>query len=306
MTDLKRIDLNLLVVLDAILNEMNLTRAGEVVGMSQPAVSGALARLRQQFDDELLERKGRKYQLTKVAESLKPAVAEAMMEVRRTFELLPTFDAATSTRTFYIGATDYFLSQITSPLLNLLKDEAPFVDIKFNVLPHDPTMAEIDLLRRDVLIASPQIGLPGKKQALFSDNFVVIARKGHPAVKKGTLSLEQLKKLPRVHLNLGSNKHQVDKLFIDAAFDEDTEVVSVTEISLVPLMVSKTDLIGMVQERLARPLLDPLELQIVQTDLPRTTLIESVHYHPTKSNDPAIKWLIGMLRKAAEIIDVED
>jgi len=305
VTDLKRIDLNLLVVLDAILNEMNLTRAGEVVGMSQPAVSGALSRLRQQFDDELLERKGRKYQLTALAESLKPSVTEAMLEIRRTFDLLPTFDAATSTRTFYIGATDYFLSQITSPLLNLLKVEAPFVDIKFSVLPHDPTIAEIDLLRRDVLIASPQIGLPGKKQALFSDSFVLIARKGHPAVKKGKLTIEQIKTLPRVTLNLGNKTNQVDKLFADLGLTPEQEVVAVNEVSLVPLMVSETDNIGMVQERLATRLLDTLGLQIVETDLPHITLIESVHYHPSKSNDPAIMWLIGMLRKASEIIDVE-
>jgi DNA-binding transcriptional LysR family regulator len=305
VTDLKRIDLNLLVVLDAILNEMNLTRAGEVVGMSQPAVSGALSRLRQQFDDELLERKGRKYQLTPVAESLKPAVNEAMIEIRRTFDLLPTFDPATSTRTFYISATDYFLSQITSPLLNLLKDEAPGVDIKFSVLPKDPAMAEIDLLRRDVLIASPAIGLPGKKQALFSDSFVVITRKNHPEVKKGKLSLDQLKKLPRVHLNLGSAKHQVDQMFADFKFDDDTEVVSVTEISMVPLMVSETDLIGIIQERLAQKLVDAIDIQIVETDLPRITMIESVHYHPSKTNDPAIAWLVKMLRKAAEVVDVE-
>lgn len=305
MTDLKRIDLNLLVVLDAILSEMNLTRAGEVVGMSQPAVSGALSRLRVQFNDELLERKGRKYQLTKVAESLKPAVTEAMLEIRRTFDLLPTFEAQTSTRTFYISATDYFLSQITSPLLNLLKEVAPTVDIKFSVLPRDPAMAEIDLLRRDLLIASPQIGLPGKKQALFSDSFVLIARQGHPAVKKGKISLETLKSSPRVHLDLGNKNNQVDKLFDELQFDHDTDVVSVTEISMVPLMVSETDLFGMVQEKMAKPLLEPLGLQIVESDLPKTTFIESVHYHPSKANDPAIIWLIKMLRKAAEIIDVE-
>jgi DNA-binding transcriptional LysR family regulator len=70
-------------------------------------------------------------------------------------------------------------------------------------------------------------------------------------------------------------------------------------------MVSETNNIGVVQERLARRLLDVLGLQIVQTDLPNLTLIESVHYHPSKSHDPAIMWLIGMLRRAAEIIDVE-
>lgn len=305
MTDLKRIDLNLLVVLDAVLNEMNLTRAGEVVGMSQPAVSGALSRLRLQFDDELLERKGRKYQLTPVAESLKPSVAEAMMEIRRTFDLLPTFDPFTSTRTFYISATDYFLSQITSPLLNLLKEEAPGVDIKFSTLPNDPAMAEIDLLRRDVLVASPQIGLPGKKQALFSDAFVVIARKGHPAVKKGKLTAEQMKNLPMVQLKLGTNKNQVDKLFADLGFDASQVTVAVNEISLVPLMVSESDNIGFVQERFVSRVKDVLEIQIVETDLPQITLIESVHYHPTKSNDPAIAWLVKMLRKAAEVIDVE-
>jgi DNA-binding transcriptional LysR family regulator len=273
--------------------------------MSQPAVSGALSRLRIQFDDELLERKGRKYQLTPVAVSLKPAVSEAMIEIRRTFELLPTFNAETSTRTFYISATDYFLSQITSPLLNLLRDQAPGVDIKFSVLPNDPTTAEIDLLRRDLLIASPQIGLPGKKQALFSDSFVVIARKGHPAVKKGKLTVDQMKGLPRVRLKLGTNKNQVDSLFNELGFTGENEIVTVNEVSLVPLMVSETDNIGFVQERLATRLLDTLGLQIVDTDIPHITLIESVHYHPTKSNDPGIIWLIKMLRQAAEIIDVE-
>lgn len=305
MTDLRKIDVNLIVVLDAILNELNLTRAGEAVGMSQPAVSGALARLRQQFDDPLLVRNGRSFELTEVAQAIKPLVNEAMIEIQRTFDLLPTFDPATSTRTFHIGATDYLLSQMTSPLLKLLQEEAPLVDIDFNVLPLDLEVSLIDLLRRDVLIASATLGIPGKRQSLFSDSFVGIARKGNPLVKNGAIDAAGLAEAELVQMVMGgAGLNQIDLGLSQVGITPKT-AISVRSVMSIPFMVSGTDLIGWVPEKLGLQYRDVLELDIIETPLPRATLIESVHWHPTKSTDPAIGWLVSMLRKASELLEEE-
>jgi len=306
MTDLRRIDVNLILVLDAILAEMNLTRAGEAVGMSQPAVSGALARLRQQFDDPLLVRKGRQFELTPLADSLRPLVAEAMLEIHRTYELLPSFDPATSTRTFHIGATDYLLSQITGPLLNLLKTEAPSVDIEFGVLGFDQLVNAVDLLRRDVTIASSGIGIPGKKQSLFNESFVCIAAKDNPAIVDGKVTLEQLSELGQVRMTFGDNRsHHIDEMYAEFGIAPHY-AISVRGVVMVPHMISQTNLIGWVPERLAHQTIDALGLQIVETPIKSPHMTEAVHWHPSKSSDPAIPWLVSMLRRATEVLEFGD
>ncbi|MDE2409679.1 MAG: LysR family transcriptional regulator [Actinomycetales bacterium] len=306
MTDLRRIDVNLILVLDAILAEMNLTRAGEAVGMSQPAVSGALARLRQQFDDPLLIRKGRQFELTPLAESLRPLVAEAMLEIKRTYELLPSFDPATSTRTFHIGATDYLLSQITGPLLQVLEKEAPHVNIEFGTLGFDQLVNVIDLLRRDVTIASAAIGIPGKKQSLFIESFVCIADKNNPAVVDGKLSLEQLAELGHVRMTFGDNQtHHIDEMYTEYGISPHYSI-SVRGVLMIPHMVAGTNLVGWVQERLAAQMVEPLGLQIVETPVKSPNLTEAVHWHPSKSSDPAIPWLVSMLRRATELLEFGD
>jgi len=98
MDDLRGIDLNLLVVLDAILTERNLTRAGETIGMTQPAVSSAATKLRRMLDDPLLIRSGRTSELTERGAALQPIVRQAMEEIGRTLGVRPMFDPLTTTR----------------------------------------------------------------------------------------------------------------------------------------------------------------------------------------------------------------
>jgi DNA-binding transcriptional LysR family regulator len=306
MTDLRRIDVNLIVVLDAILAEMNLTRAGEAVGMSQPAVSGALARLRQQFDDPLLIRKGRQFELTPLAEGLRPMVAEAMLEIRRTYELLPSFDPATSARSFHIGATDYLLSQITGPLEKVLRAEAPSVNIEYGTLASDQLVNAVDLLRRDVTIASTSIGIPGKKQSLFIESFVCVVDENNPAAAAGTLSKEQLSELGHVRMTFGDNQtHHIDEMYAEHGITPHYSV-SVRGVLMIPHMVAGTNLVGWVQERLAAQMVKPLGLKIVQTPIKAPNMTEAVHWHPSKSSDPAIPWLVSMLRRATELLEFGD
>lgn len=303
MTDLRKVDVNLIVVLDAILKEKNLTRAGELIGMTQPAVSGALARLRQQFDDPILVRNGRGFDLTPKAEALAPLVDDAMIEISRVLDLSPTFDPLTSTRTFFISASDYVLAQMTGVLLGLLAEVAPGVHVEFDSLPVDANVSPNDLLRRDVIIVGTGRGVPGKKQSLFSDRFVCIVDATNPRVVDGKLTVNDLQEMRHVRSSFGESIHtHVDDMFTSAGFVPRV-AVSVQGFLPVPFVVSGTGFVGYVPERLALAYQDRLGLAIVETPLSPPTLVEAAHWHPSKTNDPAIKWLVALLRRAAEIVE---
>ncbi|AWR20683.1 LysR family transcriptional regulator [Aurantimicrobium photophilum] len=303
MTDLRKVDINLIVVLDAILSERNLTRAGELIGMTQPAVSGALARLRQQYDDPILVRVGRGFELTPRGEELIPVVRDAMVEISRTLELLPTFEPATSTRTFYISASDYLLSQMTSPLLSVIEQAAPGVNVEFDALPAGANVEPNDLLRRDVIIAGTGRGVPGKRQSLFSDTFVCIVDKTNPRLREGQLSLSDLADLRHVHSNFGEHVHtHVDDMLANAGISPHIGV-SVQGFLPVPFAVSGSSMVGFVPERLSEQYSESLGLTIAKTPLNSVTLVEAAHWHPSKTADPALKWLVSMLRTAAEIVE---
>lgn len=303
MTDLRKVDINLIVVLDAILTERNLTRAGELIGMTQPAVSGALARLRQQYDDPILVRVGRGFELTARGEELVPLVYEAMVEISRTLELLPTFDPLTSTRTFYISASDYLLSQITSPLLSIIEAEAPGVNVEFDALPAGASVEPNDLLRRDVIIAGTGRGVPGKRQSLFSDAFVCIVDKTNPRLREGQLSLSDLSDLRHVHSSFGEHIHtHVDDMLANAGISPRIGV-AVQGFLPVPFAVSGSSMVGFVPERLSDQYSESLGLTIAKTPMASLTLVEAAHWHPSKTADPALKWLVSMLRKASEIVE---
>ena len=303
MTDLRKIDVNLIVVLDAILNEMNLTRAGDAIGMSQPAVSGALARLRTQFDDPLLVRNGKVFEPTERALELRPVVSQAMVEIKRIFDILPTFDPAISTRTFYVAASDYALAQLTSPLIRLMKDEAPGTSVAFETLPRESSISAVDLLRRDVIIAATGVGIAGKHQSLFSDNFVCLVDKNNPRLRNGKLELSDLSELHHVKVSFGEAVvTPTDNALTDLGVLPQVGI-TVEGFLPVPFALAGTVMVGFVPERVANEYAERLGLVVAETPVKSAMLIESVHWHPSKSDDPALKWLIGMLRKAAEYIE---
>lgn len=303
MTDLRKVDVNLLVVLDAILNERNLTRAGDVLGMTQPAVSGALARLRQQFDDPLLVRDGRSFELTSKGEELIPLVTEAMTEVSRLLDLSPVFDPATSSRTFMISGSDYALAQMTPILLDLLETQAPGVHIEFDYLPLDARVSVDDLLRRDVLIAGAGAGLPGKKQSLFSDRFVCIADASNSEISSGSLSIDALGSLRHVRSSFGEGVTTlIDEMLVQAGITPNV-AMSAPGFLPIPHLVAGTPFVAHVPERLALAAQNALGLAIVETDVKGPTLVEAAHWHPSKTNDPALVWLVALLRQAAERLE---
>ena len=287
MPDVRRVDANLIVVLDAILIEKNLTRAGERIGMTQPAVSGALARLRQQFDDALLVRVGRGYELTPHGAMLQPLVREAMVEIERTLGVSPTFDPATSTRRFLISASDYVLSELTGPLLALLAIAAPSTSVEFEALPTTQVVSLNDLLRRDLVIVGTGRGVPGQRQSLFSDRFVCIVGSDNPRLKNGALTRDDLAEMHHVISSFGdSAQTHVDDM-LSAASITPHVAETVQGFIPVPFMVSGSSMVAHVPERLALRYQDALGLTIASTPLSPATLIEAAHWHPSKTSSAA-------------------
>ncbi|MFT4219036.1 MAG: LysR family transcriptional regulator [Microbacterium sp.] len=306
MTDARKLDLNLVVVLEALLIERNLTRAGERINMTQPAVSGVLARLRELFDDPLLVREGRGFVLTPRAHALVPVVAKCMAEVQRTFDVVPGFDPATSSRTFLVAASDYALSEITSPLLNILEREAPNTRVEFTGLAVGATVSAVDLLRSDVTIAGAGRGVPGKRASLFSDRFVCIADAANPALQDGELALDALRSLRHVRSVFGqqTSTHIDDML---ASADLLPPVVATVQGFLpVPFAIAGTPWVGWVPERTAERYAAALGLIIAKTPLAPSVLVEAAHWHPSKTDDTALQWLLQKLRSAAEYVEFGD
>src|SRR5690348_7969091 len=132
---LRRYDLNLLLSLRALLHTRNVTQAGEWLGVTQPAMSSDLRRLRQMFKDELLVRAGRGYQLTALASSLIEPVSRAVAEIERVINWRPAFNPEIDTRTFSIAMSDHVMALLLPTLAVRLPREAPNVTVSVRDLP---------------------------------------------------------------------------------------------------------------------------------------------------------------------------
>ncbi len=300
MDALRGMDINLIVVLDAVLTERHLSRAGEVIGLTQPAVSGSVAKLRKIIGDPLLVRSGRTFELTERARELQPLVREALDEVGRTFDLRPAFDPRTSDRQFRIAASDYALSVMTAPLLEVLAEEAPLASVEFDALNDiDP----VDLLRRDVVVASAGRGVPGKHQSLFSDAFVCLVSRDNPRLENGALTLEDLSELPYIDVKFTESVVMLANDALVAAGVNPRVAITVPGFLPIPFMIENTDMYGFVPKRIAELYADRLGLVVAETPVPQRTLVEVVYWHPSKTDDPALRWLVGILRETAERVE---
>lgn len=210
---MKNLDLNLLPQLQVLLELRNVSRAAERLQLSQPATSAAMARLRRHFDDELLVRNGRTYDLTPFAQSLVSLVDEAMLHVQRATRVRSGFDAATSEREFVIAASDYAAALIVGPLRGILQQEAPHVVVDF--VPTSGlqgTMAEYS--KMDLLVGPRGYKMQGETKQLFRDSFVAVADAGNPLLQRSRLTLEDLVGLPHAVGYFGEGiSTPADKLF---------------------------------------------------------------------------------------------
>jgi DNA-binding transcriptional LysR family regulator len=298
-------DLNLLIALRAMLEEANVTRAGERIGMAQPAMSTALARLRRHYRDDLLVRVGRDYELTPFARSLLPLIERTMPLVEQALALRDDFDPATSARAFSITLSDYAFSVINAPLLPHIAELAPNVRLEFGPIPWDMHVSDRSLLRCDFLVGPLGCGFSGQSAMLFSDRFVCVADPAHERLADGALSLKDFEDLPHAVVNFGPNLTPLDRALSSRGIRQNPRVAAVGWLSL-PFLVAGTDLIAVVPERLARRVAGLARVTITEPPFGDIDLIEALWWHPTRESDPGHRWLLDLLRGLAGAIAAED
>ena len=157
-------DLNLLLPLKALLEEGNVTRAGVRLQLSQPAMSAALAKLRRRFDDELLVRSGRGFELTPFAARLRPGVTDAVEAAEALLGNQREFEPTSSTKRFSVSMSEYAMSVLAEPLTRLLSEEAPGCSVALDAVDVGPDLFETQLMRRDLIVGPLGFEFPGRTQ----------------------------------------------------------------------------------------------------------------------------------------------
>ncbi|XVX19791.1 LysR family transcriptional regulator [Actinomycetota bacterium] len=295
-------DLNLLVALKALLEEGNVTRAGKRLEMSQPAMSGALARLRRQFDDELLVRNGREYELTPFAVELLPEVQESLRLISQALQVDEAFDPATSDRAFRITLSDYALAVIHRHLNRRIRGRAPHVRLEVTHLGPDVRGSERVLIDHDVLVGPQGYGFPGTSKHLFRDRMVGLLDVNHPLAQHDSLTLDDLRSVSYAQSTFGrGNLTPVDRAFGEHDIERDIHIQVEGWLPL-PFLIEGTQLLAVVPSRLARMHTDVAAPKLVQRELPfePVNLVEAYWYTPGREADAAHRWFFDRLDEVAQ------
>ncbi len=212
---LREVDANLLLSLHALLEERNLTRAGERMTMSQPAMSGALGRLRKHFDDELLIRVGRGFELSPLAEQLRPRVAEAVEAAEALLGNQRDFEPSSSTRRFTVSMSEYAMTVLAEPLTRMLAEQAPGCSVALDTLDVAPVLFETQLMRRDLIVGPLGFEFPGRHQPVFTDALACVVDRDNPRLVDAALTLEDLREMPHAVAVFGSAGDQKRPLEVE-------------------------------------------------------------------------------------------
>jgi len=283
-------DLNLLIPLRALLEEANLTRAGQRVQLGQSSMSSALARLRVVFNDELLVRVGRDYELTPFAKVLLPQVQTTVPLLERVLSDETAFDPASARRTLSIMLTDYGIMRLHGAIAQVLA-QAPGIQVEFVALPERPMDSERDLVTHDFVVTVPGIGIDGTHVPLLEDEYVCLVDVNNPALVDGQLSLEAFVALPQAVAQFGRHHFTpADRRLRELDIDRREPRVTTSSFLPLPSVVAGTDLVAVVPRELARTL-GPLT-GTVGADAPfgSVEIALKLWWHPSHDSDPVHTW----------------
>jgi LysR family transcriptional regulator, nod-box dependent transcriptional activator len=289
--ELSQFDLNLLVVLDALLAEKNVTHAGRRIHLSQPATSAALSRLRRSFQDQLLVPVGGKMVLTPLGQSLVKPVRNLLLQAQATVGTKTRFDPMESRRHFSVAASDYVVTVFLADALAGIQKQAPYVT--FELVPTSERAVEtLEAGNLDFMIA-PEIFASKlhPKMALFEDTHTVIAWTKNSRVA-ATISLADYLDLGHVAIHVGEGAGpNFDEMYLRRLkYKRRAEVVT-HSFDVVPHLVVGTDRIATIATRLAKKYAKLLPLKLIPFPVAVPPMIEVLQWHKYRDQDPAHMWL---------------
>lgn len=288
--DSKRLDLNLLVTLEALLVEQNVTRAAARLHLSQPAVSAQLNRLRSAFDDPLLIPAPRGMTPTAKALELLGPLRQALDQVRTTVTTHKRFDPVTADLVVAVACTDYLQAAVVEPLVKDLRTRAPALRIAIRNLDLQHLDGQLERGEVDLALVSPEEASPTlRARHLFDERYVLIGRRDHPRLR-GKITIKAFAELEHVIVSLrgGDFVTPVDSAL--AAFGYKRNVVlSAASFLFVPDIVADTDFVALVPERLVIGRTD--KLKMLDCPFPVEGFAVGMVWHERNHGSSAQRWV---------------
>jgi DNA-binding transcriptional LysR family regulator len=303
---LDAVDLNLLVAFEALYIHQSVTLAAQRIHIGQPAMSAALGRLRSLFDDELFVRLGREMKPTARAVAIAPQVMSALDTIRATLADLQTFDPASSQKTFTVATSDYFASMVLPELLCILNHQAPQVNLRLLPIEKESLVNSIENDTLDVAVGTfanfpPYI----LQQTLLSEQFVGIARSGHPALEDGVMSLENFVGFPHALFTVRRD----DTGIIDQALAKQELkrriALTVPYWFALPSAIASSDLLVAIPSCMAAHVTQHYSLQAFDIPLNLSSWSISMVWSTLNDQNPENLWLRQTIQHACQRI-VED
>ena len=293
------LDLNLLVAFDVLLSTRSVSRAAEQLNLSQPAVSAALARLRDYFGDEILVIHGKRMLPTAFAESLRPQVLECLKMASAVIATSATFDPATSQRTFRIVASDYAVAAVLTPLIQKFAVTAPNIGIDIH-LPEDRAVADLDEGKVDMIITPEEfISSAHPTDLLFEETHVVVGWRDNPLMQT-PIDVDSYFAAAHISVLIGRTRAVALGDQYLAAFGRRRRIeIHSPSFTLLPWLVLGNHRLALMHERLARLMATRFPIAIQPTPFELPTMREMAQYHRARAADEGLRWLRGEVRAIA-------
>jgi DNA-binding transcriptional LysR family regulator len=293
LMNLNSLDLNLLVALDALLREANVSRAAMRIGLSQPAASHALQRLRDLIGDPLLVRTGARMELTPRAQALRSPLAQALDQVRALF-VPEGFDASTSERQFRLMMPDLAVELLMPPLMEKITRIAP--NVRIDVVPwRGPAIFTAEFARTiDIVISIGNAFSGFHRQLLYTDSDALAVRRGHPVgakLKRREIFLDARHVAAVIR---GQSEDLIDTWLRSKGMERRIALVVPGYLEALHV-AARTDLVAFVPRRLISALSKQLALSSIAPPLD-PGIDEQFMFYPTRAQmDPGSVWLRNVL-----------
>ncbi|UBM09362.1 LysR family transcriptional regulator [Cupriavidus metallidurans] len=293
-----KLDLNLLVALDALLTERSISRAAEKIHLSQSAMSNALSRLREYFGDELLVQIGRKMEPTPRAEGLADAVRDVLVRVEATISTQPEFSPETSTRLFRLLVSDYTLATLMPPFLASVYERAPGIRIDLRPQVADPRRA-LERADADLLIIPKDYCSPEHPaEFLFEEDFCCVIW-AESSLATGDLTRERYLEAGHVVVVPGQGQPAIEDWIIQRLGVSRNVGVTTFNFAAPAQLVVGTDRIATMHRRLAVQAARLEAIVLREVPLPMPPMQQSMQWHTHRTTDLGLAWLRAVLRETS-------
>jgi DNA-binding transcriptional LysR family regulator len=299
----KGLDLNLLFALDLLLEELNVTRAAERMHVGQSAMSAALGRLRQHFDDDLLVVTGRRMMPTALAEAMRQPLREAILQIETVVDIERDFVPAESTRHFKVEIPEHLVPVLLPTLTRRLSEEAPNIVMDVRPSSGDPApllhKGQLDLVVTPSIYSDPDY----VTEPLLNTTLALVGWSENPALKtqpdlETLLSLRQvIVKFDRTRL---ASMLTPEQLALYGGGQR--TALEAPNFSCIPSCLVGTSWFSLLFDELARLAVRDFDIAIWEVPLPMPSMLEVMMFHPMRSQDSGLAWLRDQLRAAVAAI----